>query len=306
LVDAIFAGHSHAGVAQIVNGVPVVEAYAYGRAFSRVDLRLDGATHHVLERHVFPPHDLCPKLADGGDCTLTDYEGQATIEDPALIAAIAPALELAAGRCMEPVGCSLAEPFRGEHREESPLGNLLADLTREAVPNADVALLNGGSLRADLPSGPIDYGQLYQVMPFDNLLAEIRMTGAELKTALAAHLSHDAHGLVSISGLKLSTRCAGAGLEITLKRANGRPISDREMLLVATSDYLATGGDGLFAMLKLPPARIHIEAGRSFRDALAASFKLHPRLSPTDPAIFDPQHPRLSLVTPRPIVCPTQ
>ena len=305
LVDAIFAGHSHAGVAQIVNGVPIVEAYAYGRAFSRVDVRLDGTTHHVLERHVFPPHDLCPKLGEGGGCTLTDYEGQATIEDPALVSSIAPALELAEGVCLQPVGCSLDDGFRGEHGKESPLGNLLADLTREAVPGADVALLNGGSLRANLPPGPIDYGQLYQVMPFDNLVAVIRMTGAELKRALAAHLSHDAHGLISISGFKLSTRCAGSGLEISLKRSNGRPVSDHETLVVATSDYLATGGDGLFTLLNLPKDRVHIETGRSFRDALAAAFKMHPRLSPENPAIFDPKHPRLSLLTPRPIVCPT-
>ena len=82
-VDAIFAGHSHAGVAHVVNGIPIAEAYARGHSFSRIDLRLDGATHLVLSRHVFPPHDLCPKLVDGGDCPLSDYEGcQATIEDP--------------------------------------------------------------------------------------------------------------------------------------------------------------------------------------------------------------------------------
>ncbi|HEY3252704.1 MAG TPA: metallophosphoesterase, partial [Polyangiaceae bacterium] len=80
-IDAIFAGHTHAGVAQLVNGIPIVEAYARGRAFSRIDLRLDGATHRVLERKLFPPHELCPKLTEGGPCTLTDYEGEPTTED---------------------------------------------------------------------------------------------------------------------------------------------------------------------------------------------------------------------------------
>jgi 2',3'-cyclic-nucleotide 2'-phosphodiesterase (5'-nucleotidase family) len=303
-VDAIFAGHSHAGVAQIVNGIPIVEAYARGRAFSRIDLRLDGATHHVLDSHVFPPHDLCPKLVDGGDCPLSDYEGQATIEDPALLASIQPALALAERRCEAPVGCALSETFRGEHDEESPLGNLLADLTREAVPGADAAVINGGSLRADLPAGPVDYGQLYEAMPFDNLLAEVRLTGAQLKAVLVAHLSHDAHGLVSLSGLRLNARCGTAGLEVSLRRSNGKLVGDRETLLIATSDYLATGGDSLFSGLNLSQDRIKIEAGRSLRDAMAAVLKKHPQLSPRDPAIFDPAHPRLTLPTPRPLLCP--
>ena len=98
-----------------MNGIPIVEAYARGSAFSRIDLRLSGATHRVLSRQVFPPHDLCPKLVDGGDCPLSDYEGQATIEDPQLLAAIAPAFEQTDARRKVALGTTLSEPFRGEH-----------------------------------------------------------------------------------------------------------------------------------------------------------------------------------------------
>jgi 2',3'-cyclic-nucleotide 2'-phosphodiesterase (5'-nucleotidase family) len=304
MVDAIFAGHSHAGVAHVVNGIPIAEAFAYGRAFSRVDLRLDGATHQVLSRQVFPPHELCPKLADGGDCPLRDYEGQATIEDPQLLAAIAPAFEKVEARRKVPLGSTLLEAFHGEHAEESPLGNLFADLIRESVPGADVAILNGGSLRADLPAGPLDYGQLYEAMPFDNSLARVRVTGAELKRVLFEHLSHDAHGFVSLSGLRVSARCGHSGLEIALRRSNGKPVSDRETLLIATSNYLANGGDSLFSPLKLTSDRIQIDEGSSFRDALASALSRHPRLSPQDPALFNPKNPRLSLSTPRPLLCP--
>jgi 2',3'-cyclic-nucleotide 2'-phosphodiesterase (5'-nucleotidase family) len=303
LVDAIFAGHSHAGVAQIVNGIPIAEAFARGRAFSRIDLRLDGATHHVLSRQVFPPRDLCPKLADGGDCPLRDYEGQATVEDPQLIAAIAPALERVEARRKVQLGSSLTEPFLGAHDRESPLGNLFVDLIREAVPGADVAILNGGSLRADLPAGPLDYGALYEAMPFDNALATVRMTGAELKRVLTEHLSHDAHGFVSLSGLRVDARCGHSGLEVTLRRPSGKLVSDQETLLLATSDYLANGGDNLFSALKLAPDRIRIEPGSSFRDALAGSVSHHPQLSPRDPARFNPKNPRLSTSTPRPVQC---
>ena len=303
-VDAIFAGHTHAGVAQVVNGVPIVEAYSRARAFSRVDLHLDRATHRVLETKLFPPHDLCPMLAEGGDCPLVDYEGQPTTLDLAVAQAIAPALAQAEQRREAPLGCTVSEAMSCEHGSESALGNLFADLLREAVPGADVAILNGGSLRADLPAGELSYGELFEAMPFDNLVARIQLTGAELKRAILAHLAHDAHGLISISGLHIDARCGRKGPELKLLRANGREVSDRETLLLATSDYLATGGDGLLAPLKLAPARIQIDTSGTFRDALARSLKRHPQLSPRDPAIFDPAHPRLALSSPRPLVCP--
>jgi 2',3'-cyclic-nucleotide 2'-phosphodiesterase (5'-nucleotidase family) len=302
-VDAIFAGHTHAGVAQLVNGIPIVEAYARGRAFSRIDLRLDGATHRVLETTIFPPHELCPKLTEGGPCTLTDYEGAPTNEDPAIAQAIEPALRQAQHFREAPLGCTVSEAMACDHGIESALGNLFADMLRESVTGSDVAILNGGSLRADLPAGKLSYGQLFEAMPFDNLVATIRMTGAELKTVILTHLQHDAHGLISLSGMRVSARCGKSGVELKLTRDNGKPVSDRETLLIATSDYLATGGDGLFQPLSLTPARIQLDTSGTFRDALARSLKRHPQLSPRDPAIFDPAHPRLVLSSPRPLLC---
>lgn len=302
-VDAIFAGHTHAGVAQLVSGVPIVEAYARGRAFSRIDLRVDGVTHRVLESKIFPPQELCPKLTEGGPCTLTDYEGQATTEDPDIAQAIEPALAQAERFRAAPIGCTVSEAMSCDHGIESALGNLFADLLRESVAGSDVAILNGGSLRADLPAGKLSYGQLFEAMPFDNLVAKIRLTGAELKTVIAAHLQHDAHGLISISGIHVVARCGKAGLELQLTRENGKIVSDRERLLLATSDYLATGGDGFFQPLALPQQRIEIDTSGTFRDALARSLKRHPHLSPRDPAIFDPAHPRLDLTSPRPMIC---
>lgn len=303
-VDAIFAGHTHAGVAQLVNGIPIVEAYARGRAFSRIDLRLDGVTHRVLEQKIFPPHELCPKLTEGGPCTLTDYEGQPTTEDLDVAQAIEPALAQAEHFREAPIGCTVSEAMACEHGIESALGNLFADLLRESVTGSDVAILNGGSLRADLPAGQLSYGQLFEAMPFDNLVAKIRLTGAELKTVLAAHLQHDAHGLISLSGMRVNARCGKAGFELSLTRDNGKAVSDRETLLLATSDYLATGGDGLFQPLSLSPQRIELDTSGTFRDALARSLKRHPQLSPHDPKIFDPAHPRLDLSSPRPMICP--
>lgn len=303
-VDAIFAGHTHAGVAQIVNGVPIVEAYSRGRAFSRIDFELDRNSHRLLGTKIFPPHALCLPPAEGGQCALTPYEGQPTREDEAVARAIAPALGLAEARREVPLGCTVSEAMSCVHGTESALGNLFADMLREAVPGSDVAILNGGSLRAELPAGALNYGELFEAMPFDNLVARIRLTGGELKAVLLSHLVHDAHGVISISGVRVEARCGTNGPELKLFRKNGRAVLDTESLLLATSDYLATGGDGLLAPLSLSNDRVHINTSESFRDALARSLRHHPRLSPRDPKLFDRLRPRLVMSSPRPLVCP--
>lgn len=64
----------------------------------------------------------------------------------------------------------------------SPLGNLFADALRDAVPGADVAVINNTArgLRADLPIGAMTLGHLYDVFPFDNRIVRVTLTGAEL------------------------------------------------------------------------------------------------------------------------------
>ena len=54
----------------------------------------------------------------------------------------------------------------------------MTDALLAAVPGADIAINNsGGGLRADLPAGPLTYGSVFEVMPFDNLLVRLRLTG---------------------------------------------------------------------------------------------------------------------------------
>lgn len=70
-------------------------------------------------------------------------------------------------------------------RPESPLSNLIADILREsAAPYigqpADVALMNMGGIRNDLPAGEITYGNIFEIAPFENTLCIVKMKGTDL------------------------------------------------------------------------------------------------------------------------------
>src|SRR5205807_2333129 len=71
---------------------------------------------------------------------------------------------------------------------ESTIGDFITDAMR-ADAKVDVALQNPGGMRADLDAGPITRGEVYAIMPFDNTIATIDLTGAQLKLALEQSLS---------------------------------------------------------------------------------------------------------------------
>jgi 5'-nucleotidase len=297
VVDAIVAGHTHEGVAHRVSGIPIVEAFANGHDFSRIDLTIDRASGRAIDAKIFPPQRICAPERCAGET----YEGAPVVPDPAVAAAIAPALEAARAQREERLGVVLAAPLPRAHKVESPLGNLFADLMRIARPRADVAILNGGSLRVDLPAGPLTYGRLFEALPFDNRFATISLTGGELADLIAGNLGRD-NGIVSLSGVRAEARCKAGALAVTLFRSDGRPIAPKTRLTLITSDFLATGGDGLFlAEIK---ERAKLDDGPPIRDAMADLLRARKEpLTPDDRALFDPARPRIAYPGPRPVKC---
>ena len=311
-VDVIVAGHTHAGVAQLVHGVPVVQSFSKGIAFGRVDLTF-GPHGHVIARHIASPTFLCKahhkvghassSVPDAASCQPGSYAGHPVTPDPA-VAQVAERYLARARQVRESkLGVIIDRVISRAHAHESPLGNLFCDLMRKARPRADVTLTNGGGLRADLPAGPLTYGDLYQAMPFDNRFAEIRLTGAELAWIIKKNLE-SASGFFSLSGIRVRARCKGGALRVTLTRRDGRRIRDRDRLLLVTSDFLASGGDNLFAGRPLASDAITIEQGQPIRDALAQVLRAHGgHLSGDDPTLYDREDPRVVYPGQRPVKC---
>jgi 5'-nucleotidase len=296
-VDAVVAGHTHQAVAQRVASVPIIQAYANGRAFGRVDLTVDRASGKVLATHLEPPHDICPASAPE-NCKPTDYEGSPVLVDEEVDELIAPAFAQARRKAEEDLGVKVLRPLPHNRKQETALGNLLTDLMRAARPGSDVAMINGGGMRAGLPAGVLSFGRLYETFPFDNAFASLRLPASDFRRLLGRSLSRGG-SLVSLSGLRVRARCQGANLDVVVARPNGSPVRDDEMLAIATTDFLATGGDGFFAGVTAP-----FEIGPPLRDALAEALRTRGgTLDPGDRMLFDPARPRFDLPGEVPIQC---
>jgi 5'-nucleotidase len=293
VVDVIVAGHTHKAMATRVNGIAVVQAWPSGTAFSRVDLRVDRAAGKVLEARILPPRDV----------TLpAEYEGAPVTPDAAVLAFAEDDLARANAVRGEPLGVTLAAEVTRSYDKESAEGNLFADLMLEAIPGVAVALQNGGGLRADLPAGPLTYGALYEAYPFDNRFAKVTVTGRQLRAMIAANLQKKG-GILSLGGLRARAECRGGELVVTLTRPDGTPVRDGDRFVVALSDFLATGGDGLLASAGLGPEDASIlDDAPLLRDGLAAA--LRKRKGTIRPeALYDPKKPRLAYPGQRPVTC---
>ena len=161
---------------------------------------------------------------------------------------------------------SIVEPFKKEldrqmnvvlnqadtdlenHRPESKLGNLVADLSLDVAnqyyqpddkQTIDFCLLNTGGLRTSIPKGPITLSTAFQVMPFENELVVITLSSEKVKE-LFGYLADK--GGEPISGATMIIQDS----EPFNVLINGKPINESKNYKVVTSDYLARGGDKMY------------------------------------------------------------
>jgi 5'-nucleotidase len=243
LVDVIAAGHTHAGLGHEVAGIGIIQPFSRGQSFGRVDLVFDRATRSVARLQLFPPRPVCARQdpasgscvpATAGPGVPVEYEGRVVTPDPAVSTAMEPALRRVHELRAAPIGVSLDAAVRRSGDVGSPLGNLVAEALRTAVPGADVAAINNaGRLWADLPAGPVTFGQLYDIFPFDNRLVRVSLTGAELSRWLANEVRQGRRNSVGISGVEVITRCEAGGVQVELQRGTVR-VEDGERLLGVT------------------------------------------------------------------------
>lgn len=251
LVDAIAAGHTHDGLAHVVGGIAIVQAHALGRAFGRVDVIVDRRSRRVVDVRPFAPREVCAYQAPGStacearasSAPAARYEGRSVEADPNVIASMEKALTDVRSLQATPLGVTLGTPLPRSGGDESPLGNLFADALREAAGPADVAINNNarGGLRADLPAGPLTFGGLYDVFPFDNRLVRLRLSGAELKRIFAEEMQRGRIGALGVSGVRVSGTCDAGGVRVDVTRFDGRPLADADMLTLVVMDSLASG-----------------------------------------------------------------
>ena len=234
-IDVIVGGHSHTKILQpeVVGQTIIVQAWEHAKALGILNL----------------------KLKDG---KVVGFDGTLQEISPATGPANCQVQEIVAryvGQAGSLLHRAIGETqvdLDGQHvrERETNLGDFVADVMRETA-GAEVALINGGGIRTGIARGKIEVKDIYAVLPFDNYLVAIRLTGAQLQAALehgVARLEEPSGRFPQVSGLTFTySRRAPAGSRVKEVTVGGVPLDPQKEYVVATNDYLVAGGDGYTA-----------------------------------------------------------
>lgn len=161
--------------------------------------------------------------------------------------------------------------------DNSNLGNLLADYTFEGAKvwakenlnkNIDAALINIGGIRTTIGKGDITLKSVYEVMPFENEVIIVKMKGSDLQGLFNYYAKSQVNN--PVSNLYIETNNG----RLTKQLINGKEVNPSQDYYIATSDYLALGGDNMKFFLIGEP----IPTGIRLRDLFIDYFKKNPEV----------------------------
>jgi 5'-nucleotidase/UDP-sugar diphosphatase len=198
-VSVLTGGHCNQLVGEVRDGVALVVGGWRFASYGKVEVDFDEGTESVVGLRA------TTRANSGGS------------PDPTVQSLVASWQQAAAAELSQPVGY-LEEAIP----DGSPaLFNLITDSWLHAYPAADIAMTNSGGVRQGIPAGEITRGTIIGVLPFQNTLVELEMTGAEV-----------------VDCLQNSVIVGGMNAVGGYFHADGSPMKMDSVYHVLTTDYL--------------------------------------------------------------------
>ncbi len=274
LVDVILGGHEHELLQSHAGRTPIFKWGADARVLGRIDLNINSQTRRVesMDWAGIPVTDATPDDPDAAK-VIAEYEKKLSVE-----------LDKPLGRTtVELDGTNL-----GSRTRETNLGNLIADAFR-AGTKADIAIVNGGSIRANttFAAGPISKRDVVSMLPFENPIVKCEVTGAQVKAALENGVSQvvetsESGRFPQVAGLSFEYDARKpTGSRVVSVTINGQPLDEKKVYTLASSTFLIEGGDG-YTMFKTSKLLIAEESAAidsaMLSDFISAAAEVSPKI----------------------------
>ena len=265
-IDILIGGHADRGTEEPVvhpdTGTLIVQTYGHGTRLGQIRLTLDTEKDEIVS-----------------------YEGRLLLVESAKLKPFQPVAEkINRYRVRYPdifeTRGRLQRRLVRNYNGESSLGNFVTDVMRE-LSGTDLAFVNAGGLRADLPLGDVTMGDILDAFPFTDRIVLLEMKGRDILAVLeqAATLER---GMIQVSGLVVRyTLSKPVGHRILSVEVGGQPLEPNRSYRVAVPDILAQGSDLYSAFLNAEVFR-ESTASPKLHDSLLMYFSLNP----------EPEHPK--------------
>ncbi|OIQ50655.1 NAD 5'-nucleotidase precursor [Pseudodesulfovibrio hydrargyri] len=265
--------------------VYVVTAWKWGRVLGRLDLTFDDEGHVtraegkpllILADGFKRKNDAGQKVALQGaerDELLAfiqaDPEAAVVPADPVARKFLGPFSEGVEAMRTEVIGEAVLPlphirvPGTTDSGESLPRGSLIAPLVCRSMlarlegtgEPADIALQNAGGVRESVDQGDITMGTAYTLLPFNNTLVLLELTGEQVRQTLETGVDRGGGAFLYAGGLRYTADMRRPEGERVLcidtldNAGNWTPLDPARAYRVVTNSYLASGGDG-FDILK--------------------------------------------------------
>ncbi len=240
-IDVVIGGHEHTLLESVSGGAPIFKMTSDARELGRIDLNISKETGEVesIDWKVIP---VTNKIKHDPEFAAISNKYRRLM----------PQLARAVGRTAVLLDARSAE---GRVRETN-VANFITDAFRKAT-RADVALINGGSIRADtvLQPGILTVRDVLSILPFKNRVVKLEVSGATLKAAIEHGVSRSAEDsqpgrFPQVSGIEYSFDASRPpGSRIVEIKVHNQPLVPEGKYTLATTNFLVDGGDG-YTMLK--------------------------------------------------------
>jgi 5'-nucleotidase len=248
-VDVIVAGHTHSYLNTRVDGKLIVEAYAYGSAYDRVQLTVDRRSGDVVSSSAQIPRTWHAYITPNR--------------------AVAAVVRRYARRVAPVANRVVATARHGFSRERGDLGRLVADAQRN-LAHADLAFVNPGNMRGSVSSGPVTYAEVCTVEAYGHRVMRMTLRGADVAALLEQQWAGAGTTRLYTSGLRYRHQ----GPRVTeVSLPDGRPLDPERRYTVAANELIATGSR--FSVLRRR-GRDKEPVGTDV-EALASYLERHPR-----------------------------
>jgi 2',3'-cyclic-nucleotide 2'-phosphodiesterase (5'-nucleotidase family) len=227
-VDLALAAHCHSLESRDAGGVPVVSSGSNWRTYSVTSLSYDPAVGRVVG-HETRLEVVSYELGEANPVT----------PDPELEALVEGWQQQVDEALSHRVGYTSAEIANGSWEQ----ANWVTDSWLWAYPNADIALSNRGAFRQSIAAGAFAIEDIVGMLPFENYLFEVEITGAQLMVNLeqdVASCAPQTYCHPAVAGITYSN--ASGSMEVRL--SNGDPLDPEATYRVLITDFNYHGGSG--------------------------------------------------------------